>query len=62
MPKNWKGDTLGFLTSILSQNIKKLNCENFLIYEKKSHNAEKNWNGDSVGFFNIHSVAKHQKK
>ena len=27
----------------------------------KSHNAEKNRKGDPLGFFNIHSVAKHQK-
>ena len=27
----------------------------------KSHNAEKTERGDTLGFFNIHSVAKHQK-
>ena len=27
----------------------------------KSHNAEKTERGDPLGFFNIHSVAKHQK-
>ena len=30
------------------------------IFEKKSHNAEK-LKDDPLGFFNIHSVAKHQK-
>ena len=34
MPKNWKGDTLGFFISILSQNIKKLKEENFYIRKK----------------------------
>ena len=31
-------------------------------FEKKSHNAEKTEMEDSLGFFNIHSVAKLQKK
>ena len=35
--------------------------KNFII-GKKSHNAEKTEKGDNLGFFNIHSVAKHQKK
>ena len=30
-------------------------------FRKKSHNAEKTERGDPLGFFNIHSVAKHQK-
>ena len=31
-------------------------------FEKKSHNAEKTEREDPLGFFNIHSVAKLQKK
>ena len=33
----------------------------FIIFGKKSHNAEKNWKEEPFGFSNIHSVAKHQK-
>ena len=57
-----KGGTLcGFSTSILSQNMKKLKKTKIFIFGKKSHNAEKTERGDPLGFFNIHSVAKHQK-
>ena len=62
---NWRarGDPLRF-SSILSQIIKKMKGgpfgeNNFL---KNSHNAEKTERADSLGFFNIHSVAKLQKK
>ena len=65
MPKITKRRTLwDFSTSILSQNIKKLKGTfggKKFVQEKKSHNAEKTENGDPLGFFNIHSVAKHQK-
>ena len=30
-------------------------------FPKKLYNAEKTERGDPLGFFNIHSVAKHQK-
>ena len=33
----------------------------FKNFRKKSHNAKKT-EKDPLGFFNIHSVAKHQKK
>ena len=60
--KNLKGGTLrGFSTSILSQNMKKLKRTKIFIFGKKPHNAEKTERGDPLGFFNIHSVAKHQK-
>ena len=43
--------------------MKKLKKTKIFIFGKKSHNAEKNLKGgDPLGFFNIHSVAKHQKK
>ena len=54
---------MGFSTSILSQNSKKLkgdplgkNC-----FPKKSLTMPKNLKGGPFGIFNIHSVAKHQK-
>ena len=39
-----------FLTSILSQNIKKLKGGPFgeFFFQKKSHNAEKNWTGETA--------------
>ena len=43
--------------------MKKLKKTKIFIFGKKSHNAEKKTErGDPLGFFNIHSVAKHQKK
>ena len=42
--------------------MKKLKKTKIFIFGKKSHNAEKTERGDPLGFFNIHSVAKHQKK
>ena len=62
MPKNWKGTLWGLTTSILSQNIKKIEGRPFeeFSFEKKSHNAEKTERAP-FGIFNIHSVAKHQK-
>ena len=54
-----KGDPLEFLTSIPSQNIKKLKGENF-IFGKKSQ-CRKKLEREPLGFFNIHSVAKQQK-
>ena len=48
MPKKLKGGTLwDFLTSILSQNIKKLKGDPLgkFFFEKKSHNAEKTERG-----------------
>ena len=41
--------------------MKKLKKTKIFIFGKKSHNAEKSERGDPLGFFNIHSVAKHQK-
>ena len=42
--------------------MKKLKKTKIFIFGKKSHNAEKKTErGDPLGFFNIHSVAKHQK-
>ena len=41
--------------------MKKLKKTKSFIFGKKSHNAEKTERGDPLGFFNIHSVAKHQK-
>ena len=41
--------------------MKKLKKTKIFIFGKKSHNAEKTERGDPLGFFNIHSVAKHQK-
>ena len=42
--------------------MKKLKKTKIFIFGKKSHNAEKKLKGgDLLGFFNIHSVAKHQK-
>ena len=54
-----KRGTLPKLSSFLSQ-LKGDPLEKKQIFEKKSHNAEKQ-RGDPLGFFNIHSVAKHQK-
>ena len=63
MPKNWKGDPLGFLNT---QSVVKYqrNWRGTLWREKnrkKSLTMPKNWKGDPLGFFNIHSVTKHQK-
>ena len=41
--------------------MKKLKKTKIFISGKKSRNAEKTERGDPLGFFNIHSVAKHQK-
>ena len=42
--------------------MKKLKKNFFFSFSgKKSHNAEKTERGDPLRFFNIHSVAKHQK-
>ena len=40
--------------------MKKLKKTKIFIFGEKSHNAEKT-EGGPLGFFNIHSVAKHQK-
>ena len=42
--------------------MKKLKKTKIFIFGKKSHNAKKTERGDPLGFFNIHSVAKHQKQ
>ena len=56
-----KGGILwGFSTSELSQNIKKLQ-KFFLFPGKNVTMPKKPERGDPLGFFNIHSVAKHQK-
>ena len=66
---NWRaGGTLervtlsDFLTSIVA-NIKKLKGDSFgkFVFEKSLTMPEKT-ERDPLGFFNIHSVAKHQKK
>ena len=59
--KTERGTLRGFSTSILSQNMKKMKKTKIFIFGKKSYNAEKTERGDPLGFFNIHSVAKHQK-
>ena len=41
--------------------MKKLKKTKIFIFGKKSHNAKKTGRVDPLGFFNIHSVAKHQK-
>ena len=41
--------------------MKKLKKTKIFVFGKKSHNAKKTERGDPLGFFNIHSVAKHQK-
>ena len=58
-----KGGTLwGFSTSILSQNMKKLKKTKIFIFGENLTMPKKTERGDSLGFFNIHSVAKHQRK
>ena len=63
MPKNWKGDPLGFLNT---QSVVKhqRNWRGTLWREKirkKVSQCRKTERGDPLGFFNIHSVAKQQK-
>ena len=59
MPKNWKGEPLGFLNTHFVVKCQR-NWRDDLFerktFRKKWHNAEK-----LLGFFNIHSVAKQQK-
>ena len=57
-----KGDPLRFSTSILSQNMKKLKKTKILFSGKNLTMPKKTEKEDPLGFFNIHSVAKHQKK
>ena len=41
--------------------MKKLKKTKIFIFGKKSHNAKKTERRDPLRFFNIHSVAKHEK-
>ena len=61
MPKNWKGDPLGFFNIHSVAKRQKIEGEKIFIFGNKSHNAEKNWTGEPLGFFNIYSLAKQQK-
>ena len=61
MPKNWKGDPLGFFNIQSVAKHQKIEGEKFLFSEKKSRNAGKIERGDPLRFFNIHSVAKQPK-
>ena len=56
-----RGTLWGFSTSILSQNIKKIEEGKFLFLEKNLTMPKKTEMGDPLGFFNIYSVAKQQK-
>ena len=42
MPKNWKGDPLGFFNIHSVAKHQKIEGEKFFLFGKKSHNAEKN--------------------
>ena len=58
--KTERGTLGGFSTSILSQNMKKI--EEKIFFRKKSHNAKKTVRGDPLGFFNIHKLSRSAEK
>ena len=63
MPKNWKGDPLGFLNTQCGvkhqRNWKGDPLERNEL--EKCPTMPKNWKGDTLWFFNIHFLAKLQK-
>ena len=51
MPKNWKGNLLGFFNIHSVAKHQKIEVGNIFIFGKKSHSAEKNWKGGPFGIF-----------
>ena len=60
--KTERGTLWGFLTSILSQNIKKLKGENFYFRKKSLAVPKKNWKGGPFGIFQHPFCRKTAKK
>ena len=60
--KTERGDTLGFLKPILSQNIKKLKGGKIFIFGKKSHNAEKKLKRGTLWDFSTSILSQNSKK
>ena len=61
MPKNWKGDPLGFFNIHSVAKHQKIEWGKIFIFGKNLTVPKKTERGDPLGFSNIHSVAKQQK-